>query len=305
MVTGDRNLSHGRWDIEYQIEDAALFVENIGQSPADFEPLLTRLIDTAVVREVAGRTIEEVTRTNIDAVRAGVRERLQDALGRLRTGVKIVSVNTETIEPGAVRRAFLDVTRALNERQTLRDRAEETATEILNRAAGDRVTLDRLLGLVQAYGQAQLENASQTELDELLARIDRELDQAKDSDEAGQISVTLREADANASRLTESIRREYEEFVKYLELRAAQPRIALLGLWVQMRQQILANPDNEIFFVPSDADEIEILINRDPMRAIERERQRVLQRRDEQIRGSGSTPVSSGNRPANVGGRIR
>ena len=115
MFTGDRNLSHGRWEVQYKIEDAAQFVQNVGATPDDAQPLLQRLSETAVVEEVGGRTVEEVTRTALDNVRDDVQTRLQKALSDLATGIKVVQVLASTIEPGAVRDAFLDVSRAVSD----------------------------------------------------------------------------------------------------------------------------------------------------------------------------------------------
>ncbi len=276
MLTGDRNLSHGRWEIQYRIQDAAAFLTHVGEDPDSFQPLLTRLVESAVVREVAGRTVEDVTREKVDAVREGVHRRLQAALDRLETGVRVEQVVAYTIEPGAVRPAFLDVTRAQNEKKTLMDRAEEQATEIINAAAGSRQTHAELLTLITEYGNAQLQGTDDAQLAAMLSEIDVQLLAAEEQG-AGQVAVTLSAARAEANDINDRVRREYEQFQRYQELRAAQPRLAVLGLWVQMRREILSNEMNEIFFVP-DADEIEILVNRDPQRQIRLEEQRALDR---------------------------
>jgi regulator of protease activity HflC (stomatin/prohibitin superfamily) len=280
MLTGDRNLSHGRWEVQYRIDNAALFVQNVGQSPADFEPLLQRLTETAVVREVAGRTIEEVTRTALDSVRQGVREKLQRALDELETGVQVVQVVAYTIEPAAVRQAFMDVIRAENERLSLQQKAEEEAGETLNRAAGDKYPA--LLDLIGKYGDTQLAGASAAELHDRLADIDALLDQAK-RDGAGQVAVKLSEAEAKANQINETLRSEYKQFTDYREQYQSQPRIALLNLWIAMRDEILSNKQNEIVFVP-DTREIEIHVKSDV------ERSRELQEEELRNRQKGQKP---------------
>lgn len=265
MFTGDRNLSHGRWEVEYRTDDAALFLQNVGEGPAAFEPLLQRLTETAVVREVSGRTVEQVTRTALDAVRQGVQRRLQAALDELRTGVQVVQVVAYTIEPGPVRPAFLDVVRAENERLSLQEKAEEDATEVLNRAAGHQH--NELIELITAYGDAQLRGADEAELDRQRVAIDALLGRVQ-RDGAGQVAVKLAEAEARADQINESLRSEFKQFQDYRAQSLAQPRITPLTLWVQMRQQILGNRLNEVFFVP-DAQEIEIHIKSDEQRKIE------------------------------------
>ncbi len=276
MLTGDRNLSHGRWTVEYQIRDAAAFVRRVGERPEQFNPLLERLLETAVVREVAGRTIEQVTREALEDVRSGVQRRLQAALDRLETGVELKQVVAETIEPGPVRDAFLDVTRAVSESQRLRDEAEEKATEALSAAAGDRESARRLLAQIDEYGAAQLRGAPAEELRAQKAAIDAAL-AALEERGKGEVAVRLSAARGVASAINQGLRREYEQYRQYVELRKVQPRIAVLGLWVAMRQEVLGNRNNEVFFVPH-TNEIEILINRDPQRAIERETEASLRR---------------------------
>jgi len=283
MLTGDRNLSHGRWEVQYRIDDAARFVRNLGEKPDDARALLQRLTEMAVVREVAGHTVEEVTRTALDEVRDRVRSRLQKSLNELETGITVVQVVASTIEPGAVREAFLDVTRAEQERLALIRQAEEKATETLNRAAGDQY--DDLLAAIHEYGAAQLRGADEATLNTLLAAIDARLVSAE-AREAGQVAVKLREARAEANEINERLRREYEEFRWYLEQRAARPRITILGLWNQMRGAVLGTLANEIFFVPHWSDQIEILVNRDPERQRALDEQRTLERQRRQLQGT-------------------
>jgi modulator of FtsH protease HflK len=274
MFTGDRNLSHGRWEVQYQIDDAAQYVQNVGETPADGEGLLRRLIETAVVREVAGRTVEEVTRTALDDVRQSVQTRLQHDLGELETGIRVVQVVAFTVEPGPVRPAFMGVVAAENERLSMQERAEEQANEILNHTAGDKHA--RLLELINQYGETQARGGSEDELRQRLAAIDTVLDDVK-RDGAGQAAVRLSEAEAEAEQTDQSLRREYEEFIRYREQMRARPRITMLGLWVQMRQAVLGNKLNEIFFVP-DTKEIEIHIKSDPQRKLELEEESALKR---------------------------
>ena len=274
MFTGDRNLSHGRWEVQYQIRAADQFVQNVGQTPDDFRPLLQRLTETAVVREVGGRTVEQVTRTALDAVRDGVRRRLQAALDELETGVEVVQVLAYTIEPGPVRPAFLEVVKAENERLRLQDEAREAESEILNRAAGEKYP--RLLEAINAYGDAQLRGASDAELSQQLTAIDALLDECQ-RDGAGQVAVRLADAEAQADQTNQGLRREYEEFTRYLEQHRIQPDITLLGLWVQMRRDVLGHKQNEVVFLPAQ-EEIEINIKSDPQRKAELEEERALKR---------------------------
>ena len=169
MYTGDRNLSHGRWDVQYRIGNAEQYVRNIGESVGDGRELIQRLLETAVVREVAHRTVEEVTRTNLRDVADHVKKNLQDALNSLHTGIEIVEVAPLTIEPGAVHQAFTDVGNAESERDRVQREAEGAASETLSHAAGPKELRDKLLALIRDYGAAQLQGADEKTLGEKLA----------------------------------------------------------------------------------------------------------------------------------------
>jgi regulator of protease activity HflC (stomatin/prohibitin superfamily) len=263
MLTGDRNLSHGLWTIEYRIDDAEEFVRNVGETPQALEPLLQRLAESAIVDEVSRRRVEEVTYEAVESVAAAVQTLLAQSLADLHTGVSVVKVSALTIEPGRVREERLEVVKAENERKTEESRANQQATETLNRMAGP--AYKTLLEHINAFGAAQAAGADAERLEQLRRPIDAALDTA-----GGQVAATLNEARTNANRISSNVRAEYEEFSYYLKQYKKYPLLTALNLWVKMREAVLGNRENEILFVPQ-GDEIEIWVNRDP------ERQRRLE----------------------------
>lgn len=272
MISGDRNLSHGLWTIEYRIGDGARFVTSVGERPADFEPLLRRLSEAAIIRAVAGRRVEDVLRyggaaeSMANVVAEDVRSRLSAELARLETGVVIDRVTAETIEPGQVREAFLRVSSAGSERKRLIDEAEQERDRILNQAAGPGYR--ELLAAIEAYGAAQAVGEHEPRLEELRAEIDRRLEEAK-----GEVAAVLGRARTRATEIRETVRRQYEQFTYHLEAYRKHPELTVLRTWVRMRDAILGSAQNEIFFVPR-SQIIEILANRDPQRLIEAEKER-------------------------------
>jgi regulator of protease activity HflC (stomatin/prohibitin superfamily) len=273
MLSGDRNLSHGIWTVEFRIDDAAKYVRNVGSNPPhDFRPLLQRVTENAVIKAVAGRRIEEVLRYGrpgeviADIVSADVQTRIAQELARLDTGVTIIKVTAETIEPGRVRTAFYRVNVAQNEQQRLISEANQQRTQLLNEAAGPGY--EALLKLIEAYGAAQTASASEDRLREMLAEIDAMLDKA-----SGQVADILSRASTRRDAAVQDLRREYEEFIGFRDAYRKNPFAALVREWVRMRSVVLGSVQNEIFYMPR-AKTIEILTNRDPERALEAERQR-------------------------------
>lgn len=273
MISGDRNLSHGLWTIEYRIEDGARFVTSVGEKPESFEPLLRRLGEAAIIRAVASRRVEDVLRygaggeVGANVVAEEVRNRLGVELARLETGVVINRVTAETVEPGLVREAFVRVSLAESTRKQLIDEARQKRDEILNQAGGPGYR--ELLAAIEVYGAAQAVGESEQRLAELRAEIDRQLEEAQ-----GEVAAVLGRARTRGTEIREGVRRQYEQFTYQLEAYRKHPERTTLRAWVRMRDAILGSPQNEIFFVPR-SQIVQILANRDPQRLIEAEKERL------------------------------
>ncbi len=278
MLSGDRNLSHGQWTVEYRIEDAEKFVRRVGESPAYFQHMLRCVTENAVVRVVAGLPVERIMLRDAEVGGAGfvsdVQREVNEELIALETGVIATKITAETVEPGVVRRAFLEVTQAQNERQRSINEARQNAARTLNEAAGR--AFPALLEAIEAYGAAQATDAPAQRLSELRAEIDASLDGA-----AGAVATRLSEAQSRANEIRERVAQEYDAFTHYLSAARQAPRLTLVRLWVRMRDAILSSKQNEIFAVP-DSQEIEILTNRDPQRLIEAEMERYDKRYESQ-----------------------
>lgn len=273
MLTGDRNLSHGQWTIEYRIEDAGRFVRNIGESRGDADALVQRLAEDAIVRTVAGLTVEMVTyRARADGqppftdVVAG---RLNEELRTLDSGIVVNKVTAQTIEPGAVQRAFTDVTNAQSERERTISEARNAADRTLQTAAGAQA--GELIKAIQEYGAAQSLGAEAARLETLRAAIDTKLAGA-----GGTVAQRLREAQSRANQILEKVQQEYATFVSFRERYERNPHELTTRLWTDMRSAVLGSKQNEFFFLPP-AGAIEIRTNRDPLKAIEAETDRYKQ----------------------------
>ena len=285
LITGDRNLSHGIFAIEYRIKRADLFVRNVGDDADAIKPLLTRIAENAIVRTVAGMPVERILRTRTDEVSGdftgAIERRIAAEMDALETGIEIAKVEAKTVEPGLVRDAFIAVSNAKVERNRRQDEARQEANRILSKAAGgNKIMVDGqskaryevVLDAIDAYGAAQTADADEARLAELRAVVDQTLDQAE-----GGVAVRLRQANARANEIRERVLQEYEVFRHYHDLYVKYPEMTLVRLWVRMRDKVLASKENELFFVP-DAGEIEIITNRDLQRVAERDVERYRER---------------------------
>lgn len=268
MLSGDKNLSHGVWNVQYAITGPEAFARNVGDRPEDFEPLLDRLLASSVMRVVASQTVEDVLIRRPAQVAEEVQGRLQREIDALELGISVRKVTAELIEPRPVKQAFTQVSQAENERESLISEARAQARETLTKAAGE--DYPELLEQITAYGTAQALRASEGELAELRSQINDTLEQA-----GGEVAVLLRDARAERSAVRNRIQREYKEFVDYLAQYRQNPEVTTMRLWVRMLREVLGSKQNYVFLVPAESDPIEIIVDRDPQKRIEAERERV------------------------------
>lgn len=287
MFSGDRNLSHGRWLVEYRVADGEKFVAGVagaerflaGEKPAVpwFEELLRTLVEASIVEVVSGLPVERITRTRGDPTTVDftldVQRVLTRKLDELQLGVVVDRVGAETVEPGRVREAFLQVSRAQNERERSINEARQQREQILNEAAGPQYA--DLLAAIHAYGTAQLSGADEAALAAELTRIHALLDAA-----GGTVSERLSAARSRAGAIREQARREYEDFISHRAAWLRAPQVTVVRLFQEMRSAILSTNENEVFFLPGIGRQIEILINRDPQRVIESDTERYKRRGD-------------------------
>ncbi|MFC1780861.1 SPFH domain-containing protein, partial [Planctomycetota bacterium] len=114
----DYNIAHTRWQLTYQIINPEYFFRNIqirdakpGELYADvikseIQPLLTSMLESAVVTTMVHFTIDQVI-TIRDTISNNVKVKLQDELDKIDSGIKVVSMQiTESIYPPQVKEAF-------------------------------------------------------------------------------------------------------------------------------------------------------------------------------------------------------
>lgn len=278
MLTGDQNLSHGIWQLEYRIRDAEAFLRHVSsaegisekddvqRSATRFDALVIRLLEHAIVRETAFRRVEEVGGAGKAAFVAGVKDRLQKSLDRFNIGVVVDKVAAEIVYPYQVRDAFNEVTTAENNAKKEIESARQEATRTLTTAAGTEY--EQLTAAITAYGAAQASNVPEAELAQHRARIDGLLENAG-GEAAGILSSAAQRADA----IRDIAAQEIARFQSWLELYRRDPQMTVTRIWNDMRAAVLDSKANELFFVPG-VGALEIWTNRDLAKLLEAERER-------------------------------
>lgn len=267
MLTGDRSLAHGIWTVQFRITDAYAYTTTVGDTPEAFHDILRNVVSRAIMRTVATKQVETVLYQDQTGVTREVQRTAQAALDRLGVGVTIDQVTAQLVEPRSVRDAYNAVTQAQSELESQIREAEAQARETLTKTAGDKY--DAILAAITEYGVEQESDADPALLAELNLQINNLLDEA-----GGQIAVTLRAAHSEANAFREQVAREYEEFTSHLDQYRQQPEVTVVRLWSAVLTDIFQQRKNEIFMVPT-GQEIEIIINRDPLKQLEIEAERA------------------------------
>jgi modulator of FtsH protease HflK len=158
MLTQDENIVDIRFTVQYRLKDARAFLfEN-----RDPEEAVTLAAESAV-REIVGRTnIDSVLYEQRDAVAAELVKSIQQQLDRLKTGVIVVNVNLQSVQPPEqVQAAFEDTLKAGQDGDRLKKEGLAYASDVIPKAQGTAARLrEEAEGykssvIAQAEGDAQ------------------------------------------------------------------------------------------------------------------------------------------------------
>jgi modulator of FtsH protease HflK len=171
LVTGDGNIVHARFSAAYRVPgddpDAVIdFVRNVA-TPEKADEMVRAAIEEGALYAAAQSTADRFIKNN-ERIRIVARQRAQQTLDQLRTGLRIETLSAETVPPNAVIQAFNAVSEAESQRGSFIDAAQQDATRTLGAAAG--AAAEPLFDLVRAY-----ELARSARDDFLAPRLDRVL----------------------------------------------------------------------------------------------------------------------------------
>jgi regulator of protease activity HflC (stomatin/prohibitin superfamily) len=246
--------------------------EGDGHDHSEDEDLPAAPVETVIVDSVAGPSSTIATR---------VRTLAQAALDQIESGIVIEEVALRDITPPlSIRNSFAQVQSAQSDAEQKREQADRQRRERLSQVAGQAA--DLILRQIDEYEQAiELEDP---DADAILARIDRLL-QGEAVEIDGERYVAMISGEATnlingARRYRTEIESQYRSFAQTfaakLEQYRTNPGLLITREWTEALTQFFARPEVEITFLPPGAI-AELLINRDPSIARERERLRNLQ----------------------------
>ncbi|MCH8243148.1 MAG: FtsH protease activity modulator HflK [Planctomycetes bacterium] len=142
MLTGDLNLGHVEWIVQYRIKDPFEYLFNLGGSEQvargslpsgavdDVNPAVPdtiRDVSESVVRKLVGDTsVDAVLTFGRDKIASDAKVQIQEMLDRFQAGVEIVTVKLQTTSPPTdrVKNAFQEVNRARQNKERVVNDAE-------------------------------------------------------------------------------------------------------------------------------------------------------------------------------------
>ena len=165
MLTGDLNLAHVEWIVQFKIQDAPNSLFNIGDESslvgdfvseirsADINPAIPDAIqdvsETVMRKLVGDRSIDSVLTLGREEIAAQAKIEIQKMLDEFKAGVEIITVRLQTTAPPEpVKDAFQEVNRARQNKERTVNEAEGERNRQIPAARGKR---DQMISEAEGY----------------------------------------------------------------------------------------------------------------------------------------------------------
>ena len=171
MLTGDLNLAHVEWILQYRIKDPFSYLFHIGghRSTAVAVEELIEDVSEAVMRRIVGdRSVDEVITTGRDLVAVDAKVLTQELLDQYESGIEVVTVKLQAVTPPEpVKDAFDNVNRARQQKERTINQARGERNRQVPAARGKR---DRAIAEAEGYREKTV-RATQGQANAFLAKL--------------------------------------------------------------------------------------------------------------------------------------
>lgn len=132
MLTGDKNVIDVAWIVQYKVRDPFEFIVRVA------DPMqAVRDVSEKAIRRVVGNQDFDYALRNREIIETRTARELQKTLDSYRSGVKIVTVKLQDVNPPeTVKPAFNEVNEADQDMKRLVNEAEETYNRVIPKAKG-------------------------------------------------------------------------------------------------------------------------------------------------------------------------
>jgi membrane protease subunit HflK len=153
MLTGDLAVIDVKWIVQYQIRDPKLWLFAVRDGKGTIRDL-----SEAVMRRIVGNRYSDAVLTlqRVDIAAQAQRE-LQDLLNFYKTGVAVVTVKLQDVNPpGPVQPAFNEVNEARQQKERMINEAQEAYNRDVPKASGEA---QRMITEAEGYATEQVNRA--------------------------------------------------------------------------------------------------------------------------------------------------
>lgn len=265
LLCGDHTIYQAQWSANFELESPVDYVLNIHQDDvgvsseavrSQIGDLVKITLESAVVQVSGQYSIDEVLGGSTTQMEEQVRALAQAKLNELGAGIKVRSVRVEDrTAPIEVKPSFVVVTSNESRKQQMIDEATKEA-EKLREVVGENYK--QLLDTIQKY--------ESDKSPEVMVKIEQLLESA-----SGEVSGMLQNARAQRDADVKKVRAHANEFQKLLEEYRRNPEIVLAQKLQPVLQEVLVSEEVKKYNIPKG---VQIVINVQPDRAMERERER-------------------------------
>lgn len=153
MLTGDLNAAQVEWVVQYEVKDPVKYAFRVRDMVGTI-----RNMSEAVMREVVGdATVDEVLTYGKDQVEEFAEERLQKLLDKLDTGVKVVGIVLQDVNPpAAVKDSFNEVNEAKQDKERFVNQAWQEYNRAIPAAKGEA---EKMIRSAEGYALQRVNNA--------------------------------------------------------------------------------------------------------------------------------------------------
>jgi membrane protease subunit HflK len=161
MLTGDLNLGHVEWIVQYRIADPYKFLFRIGGDRDPFqavEDIIQDASETGMRRLVGDVSVDEVLTFGRDRMASLAKTELQEMVDGFDCGVSIVTVKLQSVSPpDPVKDAFDAVNRARQNKERVVNEARGERNRLIPEARGKR---DRAIAEAEGYRERVVRTAT-------------------------------------------------------------------------------------------------------------------------------------------------
>lgn len=153
MLTGDSNIVHIEFAVQYKVKSPENFVFNL----IDPEAMIKAMSEAIIREEIAKRNLTDIITVARDEIAQDVHKDLQILLDDYQTGILVESVKLQDANPPEeVAKAFDDVNSAHEDRKTYVNQARSYANKVVPESEAEAA---RIINNAEAYKEEEITSA--------------------------------------------------------------------------------------------------------------------------------------------------